>query len=370
MESEPILAQLASQPARVVVMRALRLGDLLCATPALRSLRAGLPLAHITLIGLPLAREFVRRCRALDDFMEFPGYPGIADQEINPSRTLAFLARMQEERYDLAIQLHGSGVFSNPFTVLLGARYTVGFTRPDETNLGLDFSIPYPSEGREVHRLLALMRALGMPDTDDHMELTILPEDRIELQEHPALGAWLASGRPLVGIHPGARVATRRWALDRFAAVGDYLAEEYGAAVVITGGKDEWAMCEQVCALMHHPALNAAGQTNLGTLAALIERLHLFISNDSGPAHVAAATGTPSITIFGAARVEDWASGDPARHRWLSVHVPCRPCYLSQCPLGYTCLQGVTVADVIHNASELLGRTLTHLEKCSTSSRK
>lgn len=286
--------------------------------------------------------------------MEFPGYPGIADQEIIPSRTLAFLARMQEEQYDLAIQLHGSGVFSNPFTVLLGARYTVGFTRPNETDLGLDFSVLYPSEGREVHGLLSLMLALGTPDTGDHTELTVLPEDRMELQEHPVLGAWLASGRPLVGMHPGARVVTRCWALDRFAAVGVYLVEEYGAEVVITGGKDEWAMCEQLRTLMRQPALNAAGQTNMGALAALIERLHLFISNDSGPAHLAVAIGTPSITIFGAARIEEWATGDPVRHRLLSVHVPCRPCYLSECPLGYTCLQGVTVRDVIHNASELL----------------
>ena len=81
MEGKEILAQMASQPTKVVVMRALRLGDLICATPALRSLRALLPQAHITLIGLPLAREFVRRCHVLNDFVEFPGYPGIADQE-------------------------------------------------------------------------------------------------------------------------------------------------------------------------------------------------------------------------------------------------------------------------------------------------
>ena len=144
MEGKEIVAQLASGPARVVVVRALRLGDLLCATPALRGLRALLPQAHFTLIGLPLAREFVRRCRFLDEFVEFPGYPGIANQPVIPSRTLTFLTRMQAEQYDLAIQLHGSGVFSTPFTVLLGARYTIGFTRPDETDLGLDFSVPYP----------------------------------------------------------------------------------------------------------------------------------------------------------------------------------------------------------------------------------
>lgn len=354
MAGRGFLTRLTSQPSRVVVMRALRLGDLICATPALRSLRAFLPQARITLIGLPLAQEFVRRCRYLDDFIEFPGYAGIAGQAFIPSRSLEFLTRMQAEHYDMAIQLHGSGVFSNPFTVMLGANYTVGFTRPHETDLGLDFSVPYPSEGREVKRLLTLMQALGAPDTGDDTELTVLPADRAEFEQHPILGPIAYTQGLLIGIHPGASIATRRWMLDRFARVADQLIEAYGAEIVITGGKSEWEMCEQVRTLIHHPAQNVAGQTSLGTLAALIERLQLFVCNDSGPAHLAAALGTPSITIFGAANAEDWAAANTLRHRPLTVPVPCRPCYLSECPVGYTCLHGVTVEDVLHHATALL----------------
>jgi ADP-heptose:LPS heptosyltransferase len=298
----------------------------------------------------------VRRCQALDDFVEFPGYPGIADQEVIPSRTLAFLAHMQAEQYDLAIQLHGSGVFSNPFTKLLGASTTVGFTRPGETDLGLDFSVPYPSEGREVHRLLTLMQALGVPDTGDHTELTVLPEDRAALNLHPQFRTLLAGDRPLIGLHPGAKVATRRWMPECFAAVADHLIEVFGVRIVITGNKHESAMCEKVRILMRQPALNAAGQTNLGMLIALIERLHLLISNDSGPSHIAQALGTPSITMFGAANVEDWAASDTVLHRALSVPVSCRPCYLNECPIGYQCLSGVTVESVIYNAAEVLDK--------------
>jgi ADP-heptose:LPS heptosyltransferase len=155
------LAGLAGKPSRVVIVRALRLGDLLCAVPAFRAVRAALPLAHITLIGLPLAREFVARCPFIDDYAEFPGYPGIADQPVDPARTLAFLQRMPAAHLDLAIQLHGSGVFSNPFTRLLGAQRAVGFVREGETDLGLDFAIPYPEQGREVERLLTLTAHLG-----------------------------------------------------------------------------------------------------------------------------------------------------------------------------------------------------------------
>lgn len=113
-------------------------------------------------------------------------------------------------------------------------------------------------------------------------------------------------------------------------------------------------MCERMRTMMRGSAVNIAGLTSLGTLAALIERVKLFISNDSGPAHVAAAIGTPSITIFGAANIEDWAAIDTTRHHSLSVSVPCRPCYLSECPIGYTCLRGVTVDMVIDSAVALL----------------
>ncbi len=336
-----ILARLAAVPAEVVVVRALRLGDLLCAVPALRSLRAALPYARITLIGLPLAAEFVRRC-------------AYVDQPVDPRRTVEFLAHWQAEGIDLAIQMHGSGVFSNPFTRLLGARYTVGFTREGETDLGLDFAIPYPSSGRELHRLLALTRALGAPDLGDYTELTVLESDRHDLRANAALCGLLDDGRPLAGLHPGAKVPTRRWMPERFAAVGDWLAGTYAAAVIITGGADEWESCERVRSLMRAPAHNVAGQTHLGSLAALLERLTLFVTNDSGPAHLAAALGTPSVTIFGAAQVEDWAAVDTARHRALSIPVPCRPCYLAECPIGYRCLAGIGVDDVKREIEALI----------------
>lgn len=350
-----ILASLANQPARVVIVRALRLGDLLCAVPAFRALRAALPQAHITLIGLPLAREFVRHCAYLDAFAEFPGYPGIADHTVNVRHMLAFVASMQSVGFDLAIQLHGSGVFSNPFTLLLGAHMTVGFTRPDETDLGLDLAIPYPQEGHEIHRLLTLTHALGAPDLGSYTEFTLLPEDHAELGALRPLQHLFAASQPIIGLHPGAKVPTRRWMPDRFAAVGDALAARYGAAIVITGGRGEWEICETICHLMHAPALNLAGQISLGALAALLTQLQLFIANDSGPAHLAAAMGTRSIVIFGAAQAETWAALDTRHHRSISAAVSCRPCYFAECPIGYRCLHAVTVDAVMRQAIALLG---------------
>ncbi|HET9979102.1 MAG TPA: glycosyltransferase family 9 protein [Ktedonobacterales bacterium] len=347
-------ASLANRPARIAIVRALRLGDLLCAVPTFRAIRCALPRAHITLIGLPLAREFVRRCRFLDDYAEFPGFPGIADQPVDPKRTVAFLTITQHRRLDLAIQLHGSGVFSNPFTRLLGARHTIGFTRLGETDLGLDFAIPYPEKGREIDRLLALTHAFGAPDMGDEIELTILPEDEAALASHASIQRLFADGRPLFGIHPGASVATRRWAPERFAAVADTLAARHDAHVVILGTRTEHALCEAVRRRMRAAALNIAGQTSLGMVAALLARLQLLIGNDSGLAHLAVAVGTSVVVIFGAAQVETWEHHEPQRYRALSIAVPCRPCALNECPIGYQCLEGITVAAVVAEAEHLL----------------
>ena len=198
------------------------------------------------------------------------------------------------------------------------------------------------------------LRRYDTPHAALHTELDVLETDRAALDIDDALRGLCEGRRPVVGLHPGASVATRRGMPERFAAVGDWLAERYDAAIVITGGAHEWATCERVRSLMRSPALNAADRTDLGKLAALVARLDLFVSNDSVPVHLAAAVGTSTAVIFGAAQVRDWAPLDTMRHRALSSEVPCRPRSLSQCPIDYRCLTGVAVDDVTRVAATLL----------------
>lgn len=151
-------------PRRVAVLRALQLGDLLCAVPALRALRGGLPASEIVLIGLPWARAFVERYPAyLDGFREFPGWPGLPERRPNWGRISAFVARMRAERFDLVLQLHGSGLLTNAPARLFGGRRSAGFYPPGTVPPDPESFMPYPEEGLEVHRLLRLVEFLGYP---------------------------------------------------------------------------------------------------------------------------------------------------------------------------------------------------------------
>ncbi len=296
---------------RVAVFRALYLGDLLCVTPALRALRARFPEAEITLIGLPWARDFVRRLSTVDRLLEFPGYLGISEKPYDPDCTRAFLTDARDTRYDLAIQLHGDGYISNGFVADLGAKVSLGYRRGEDQRL--TSSLPWLPEEHETLRWLRLVGELGATTGDTRLEF---PTTREEQSRAAGLLADVVGGPgPIVAIHPGAKDAARRWAPERFAAVANTLVEQLGARIILTGNAAERSLTAAVQAGMSTQAIDLAGQTDLGTFAALIDRLDLLVTNDTGASHLAAASGTLSVVLFGPTRPERWAPLAAERHR-------------------------------------------------------
>ncbi len=159
--------------------------------------------------------------------------------------------------------------------------------------------------------------------------------------------------RPLIGIHPGAKHPSRRWEPARFAAVADALTIRYGARTVITGGPDEVDIAWAVARAMRFPATVLAGQSTIGGLAALIDRLDLYVSNDTGPAHIACALGTPTVVVFGPADLRRWQPVG-ANTRVITRDVACRPCGQTICPIDHRCLAWIDPAEVVAVASDLL----------------
>lgn len=336
-------------PRKVAIVRASRIGDYVCATPAFRALRRALPGAEITLIALPFARELVARSALIDRHESFPGFPGIAEQWFEARRATAFFQRMQAECFDLAIQLHGSGIYANPFTLLLGARATAGWVRAGDGPGRLDAALPQPAGLHEIERVLNLTTFLGALPCGEETEFPLFDADHVAAERLLARAA-----RPLIGLHPAATDPTKRWPPQRFAEAGSAVQRRYGGTVVVVSGPGERPLADAVASGLYGPCLNLGGRTTLPVLGGVIARLALLISNDSGPAHIAYALGTPAVTIFGGTDPAVWGPLRSRRQRVLSHPVPCWPCNAAECSAGFECLLATDVDQVVVAAQAAL----------------
>lgn len=356
-EPQPLLA--ADPPRRIAVFRALRLGDTLCAVPALRALRAACPDAEVTLVALPWARRLLGRLdRYVDRLAAFPGWPGLPERSTQTARLPAFLQRMQRRRFDLAIQLHGSGQTTNPLVSLFGARRTACFVGPGSWAPDPALAVAWPERGRETDRLLTLMRRLGAPARGSGLEFPVLREDREALCAAPGAAALEPGGYAC--LHPGAGDPAKRWEPKRFAAVGDALAAR-GLDVVLTGTEAEAPIIRAVAAAMRTPALDLAGPMGLGALAALLSDARLVVCNDTGVSHLAAAVGAPSVVVFLKADPERWAPADTMLHRVVYDARSCPTRAPGAEPVGAACAHGVEARHVLARAELLLEATMPPL---------
>lgn len=304
---------------RIAVVRLLSgLGDFLCIVPALRSLRAALPNAEIIWVGLPKTRALVERfSHYLDGMLEFPGYPGLPEQEPQLQQIPAFFTNAQSYQFDLAIQMHGSGILTNSLTVLLGAQFNAGFFLQDYYCPDPAHFLPYLNFESEVRRYLRLLEFLGMPAQGEELEFPLdMSNEQASIFEathdlHPG---------KYVCIHPGASVTNRCWQPECFAAVADNIAKR-GLQVVLTGSVEELPLTQLVARAMEAESINLAGCTSLGTLAMLLKGARSLICNDTGISHLADALQVPSVVIFTSSDINRWAPLNRVLHRVVGSEI-------------------------------------------------
>jgi ADP-heptose:LPS heptosyltransferase len=304
---------------KIGILRALNLGDTLCIIPAVRALKNAFPDADITLIGLDWQKKITERFgNYFTDFIAFPGWPGLPEQEFVPSQVTAFLELVQHRQFDLVIQMQGDGSFTNAMCMLFDAKRVVGLRLegdycPDEA----DFPVLREKEN-EIRRFMYLVReALHIPAYNSALEFPVsIDEYKRYRQIREKL--QLTPGR-YICVHPGARDERRRWPPEKFAFVADHLASA-GYTILITGDTVEKELTRQVAECMDFTAIDlvgTCGHTGLGELAALIENSAALLSNDTGVSHIAAAIHTPSVIVFS-------AFSDPDRWAPLNskLHIP------------------------------------------------
>ncbi|RPI21324.1 MAG: glycosyltransferase family 9 protein, partial [Chloroflexota bacterium] len=237
---------------KIAVLRSNGIGDFMFCLPALEALRHAYPEAEIVLLGLDWHSEFMEgRPGPIDRVEVIPPIAGIRnapDGARDPAEVECFFGRMEAERFDIALQMHGGGRNSNPVVRRLGARITAGARTADA--IPLDRWIPYIFYQPEVMRYLEIAALVGARQVSLEPSLVITEKD-IEEANH----LLPASPKPLVVLHPGAGDPRRRWPVENFAAVGKALARA-GAQCTVIGSGPECRLADRLVGMMSGEAEN------------------------------------------------------------------------------------------------------------------
>jgi ADP-heptose:LPS heptosyltransferase len=367
---------------KIAVLRPNAVGDFVFALPALHALKSAYPGAEIVLLGKDWHADFLRgRPGPVDRVLVLPKVPGVGapvDAVCDAQEIERFVAAMRAEHFDIALQMFGAGHYSNPFLLRLGARLTAG-ARADGAP-ALERWVPYCEPNNRRLALLEIAALAGawpgpllsLPLTP---ELTVTDADRLEaaaavphdgINNHDSHGTHDAhdahdsrdEAAPLAVLQPGSTDPRRCWPAQRFAELGDKLAQA-GMRVAINGSAAEAALVESVARRMRHPVIALAGRLTLGGLCGLLERAALVVSNDTGPLHLALALGVPSVGIFW---LTNLVEGMPLRQSGmraaLSLQTCCPVCgqdnIATRCPHDESFVGEVSVEQVERLAWSLL----------------
>ncbi|MBT2534088.1 glycosyltransferase family 9 protein [Arthrobacter sp. ISL-48] len=316
---------------RIVVLRGGGLGDLIFAIPAMAALKAAYPGATVTLLGTPVHKALIEATKGpVDEVRVLPFSEGVRPGDEDPDELDRFFAEMREQRFDLAVQLHGGGRYSNPFLLRLGASHTVGTRTADAASL--ERTVPYLYYQHEPLRALEVAGFAGAFPVD--LEARLAPaEDSAALP--PGLGD--TNAQPLVVLHPGATDPRRRWPTDRFAELALACATD-GCQVVVVGDRSEKQLAERIVNLAGPGSIRSlAGDLDLAGLVALLSRSAVVAGNDSGPRHLAQALGLPTVGIFWAGNIISAGALGRSLHRvhasWVAT---CPTCGIDITQVGWT----------------------------------
>lgn len=308
---------------RVLVIRLRSIGDTVLATPSLFALRRFLPDAQVDI----LVEDWVAPLLA-----DHPHIDNVIELERGGFMTRARVAReLRAQRYDVVYNLHG-GTTATFLTRATGARHRVGFKTYQYANLHTEL-VPSPlllwgqQKTHSVEQQLALLGWTGVPVSDrPRTQLGISPAAVESVNQH--LTAAGLSDRQIALIHPAAAFETKRWATENFARVAEFVAER-GLAPVAIAAPHELGVIDTLLneASVHVLSLDLS----LPEVTALAARSRLFVGNDSGIAHIAAAVGTPSVVVFGSSNVAHWRPWNRAKAEVVFEEMPCQPCH------GYFC---------------------------------
>ncbi|MBZ0272935.1 glycosyltransferase family 9 protein [bacterium] len=343
-------------PASILIVKLGAVGDCVHTLPILVALRDRFPDARIGWVVEPKSRGVVEDHPALDETILFPRpeiqrlwHDGRARDAYRLWRT--FARDLARRRYEIAID------FQNLFRSGLVAYASraprrIGFRRLREGNFAFmnEHIVPPDTAKHAVEKYAALIAPLGARSIPDRISIHVPPDKKATVDRF--IDAQLPHGAAVVAINPGASWPNKRLDPARYGTLAARLAE-LGAAPIVIWGPGEEALRDAVVAASNGAAV-AAPPTDLKELAQLLSRCRLYVGNDSGPMHIAAAMGCGVVAVFGPSDPRRVGPYTPAR-RVVAVPVPCAPCWKRRCPLPRVyCMDRVSADDLYVAAAELL----------------
>ncbi len=330
---------------RVLIVLPGALGDVVRALPLLGRLRRGAPGACLGWVVEPLSSPLLEGHPWLDEVVRVPRRGGLRG-------AIRALRAVRAFRPDVALDL-GRGAKSALFALWSGARRRLGFARGDAREASwLVATERLPEQGSQRAKLeqyLAFGDVLGLPPVEVAFGLEPTPQERLD-------AARMLDGLspPRVAACVGSSCPARRWFSDRTAGALEVLVARTRGSAVLLGTAADTAFAAAVAQRSQVPLRNLSGRTDLRQLLAILAQVDVVVGPDSGALHLAAALGTPVVSLWGAtsaARSAPWGS----EHLVVEGRAPCAPCFLRHCPIGRVCMRGIEVDAVVARAREALG---------------
>jgi heptosyltransferase-2 len=336
-------------PRNIIVRMPNWLGDLVMATPILTDLRHHWPEAKITAMCQGILGTVIQEDPHIDTVFNFKRSKGWLKNQARKD----LLNSLKQEHYDLGILLTNS--LSSALWFWCGNVHNrIGYATHWRKWL-LNYAIDFPAQRDHQHLVITykmLLEPLGISVSQTPPCLYINPQEQQAAREKLAQHGVEASDL-LIGINPGAAYGSAKcWLPERFKQLSQRLLDYPNLKIIFFGDKAGAPLVETICANLPSRVLNLAGKTSLRELIALIQTCHLFLTNDSGPMHVASALGIPLIALFGS--TSDTTTGPYQGGRVIHKRVPCSPCYRRECPIDFRCMTRIEVQDVYQEIQNFL----------------
>jgi heptosyltransferase-3 len=325
-------------PRNILVIKLRYLGDVLLATPTLQALKTAFPMARLTVLVNRGTDEILRENPHVDEIL-----PLDRGSILEQSR---FVLDIRRRRFDTVVDLT-DGDRAAILTWISGAGIRIGFNAEDRWT-GRCYTTVV-SGGQETHRIerdLAALVPLGIEVRDRLPRIWLTPEDDARVEQLVGQLA-IPTDRSWVVIQPGARYWFKAWPPERFAELADRLTDRCACQVLVGGSPQEAALTQVVVNHAKSRLLSIAGRSDVRTLAALLKRSSLFVGNDTGAMHIAAAVGAPVVGLFGPSNPMEWGPrGGPAETIYKGLD--CRTCFHPTCRRGEeNCMKLITVEEVV-----------------------